>query len=144
MYYIHHSKRTIYTEQVVQDADLYNHVISGPSELGTQAGNTDKLAGTESFDTYPPGSPARHGGAAVVADGSLVMEVVELLRDPHGGAAAHRIPRGVGMARPTHGPGGRSAVSNRSHARQILLFDPPPNIRAPETHGSGNVHRSFT
>ena len=92
MYYIHHSKRTIYTEQVVQDADLYNHVISGPSELGTQAGNTDKLAGTQSFDTYPPGSPARHGGAAVVADGSLVMEVVELLREPHGGAAVHRIP----------------------------------------------------
>ena len=46
----------------MQDADLYNHVISGPSELGTQAGNTDKLAGTESFDTYPP-APS-HGTAA--------------------------------------------------------------------------------
>ena len=92
----------------------------------------------------PAGSLARCRGAAVVADGSLVMEVVELLREPHSGAAAHRIPRGVGMARPAHGPRGRGAVSNRSHARQGLLFGSSPSIRAPEAHGSRNVHRSFT
>ena len=49
---IEHSLQATYTEQVVQDADLYDYVIFGPSELATQADNIDKLAGTEGFDTY--------------------------------------------------------------------------------------------
>ena len=51
LYHTHYSERAIYTEQTVQDADLYDHVIFGPSELATPADNIDKLAGTESFDT---------------------------------------------------------------------------------------------
>ena len=49
---IEHSLQATYTEQVVQDADLYDYVIFGPSELATQADNIDKLAGTEDFVTY--------------------------------------------------------------------------------------------
>ena len=49
---IEHSLQSTYTEQVVQDADLYDYVIFGPSELATQADNIDKLAGTDGFDTY--------------------------------------------------------------------------------------------
>ena len=37
---------------MAQDADLYDYVIFGPSELATQADNIDKLAATEGFDTY--------------------------------------------------------------------------------------------
>ncbi|MEM7524564.1 MAG: substrate-binding domain-containing protein [Pseudomonadota bacterium] len=49
---IEHSLQATYANQVVQDADLYDYVIFGPSELATQADNIDKLAGTEGFDTY--------------------------------------------------------------------------------------------
>ena len=49
---IEHSLQATYTNQVVQDADLYDYVIFGPSELATQADNIDKLAGTEGFDTF--------------------------------------------------------------------------------------------
>ncbi len=35
-----------------QDADLYDYVIFGPSELATQADNISKLAGNEGFATY--------------------------------------------------------------------------------------------
>ncbi len=49
---IEHSLQSTYTAQVVQDADLYDYVIFGPSELATQADNIDKLAGTEDFVTY--------------------------------------------------------------------------------------------
>ena len=58
-YDTHYSERAIYTEQAVQDADLYDHVIFGPSVFATPADNVDKLAGTESFDTCPPALP--HG-----------------------------------------------------------------------------------
>lgn len=36
---IEHSLRSTYASQVEQDADLCDHVIFGPSELATQAGN---------------------------------------------------------------------------------------------------------
>ena len=49
---IEHSLQSTYATQVAQDADLYDYVIFGPSELATQADNIDKLAGTEGFDTY--------------------------------------------------------------------------------------------
>ncbi|MEL7137539.1 MAG: substrate-binding domain-containing protein [Pseudomonadota bacterium] len=49
---IEHSLQATYTTQVAQDADLYDYVIFGPSELATQADNIDKLGGTEGFDTY--------------------------------------------------------------------------------------------
>ncbi len=49
---IEHSLQSTYTAQVVQDADLYDYVIFGPSELATQADNIDKLAGTDGFVTY--------------------------------------------------------------------------------------------
>ncbi|MEO1490863.1 MAG: substrate-binding domain-containing protein [Pseudomonadota bacterium] len=49
---IEHSLQATYATQVAQDADLYDYVIFGPSELATQADNIDKLAGTEGFDTY--------------------------------------------------------------------------------------------
>ena len=49
---IEHSLQSTYTEQIVQDADLYDYVIFGPSELATQADNIDKLAGADGFDTY--------------------------------------------------------------------------------------------
>ncbi len=49
---IEHSLQATYATQVAQDADLYDYVIFGPSELATQADNIDKLAATEGFDTY--------------------------------------------------------------------------------------------
>ncbi|MEM1298392.1 MAG: substrate-binding domain-containing protein, partial [Pseudomonadota bacterium] len=49
---IEHSLQSTYATQVAQDADLYDYVIFGPSELATQADNIDKLSGTEGFDTY--------------------------------------------------------------------------------------------
>ncbi|MEM9063287.1 MAG: substrate-binding domain-containing protein [Pseudomonadota bacterium] len=49
---IEHSLQSTYATQVVQDADLYDYVIFGPSELATQADNIDKLSASEGFDTY--------------------------------------------------------------------------------------------
>ncbi len=49
---IEHSLQSTYAAQVAQDADLYDYVIFGPSELATQADNIDKLAGTDGFVTY--------------------------------------------------------------------------------------------
>ncbi|MEO0821905.1 MAG: substrate-binding domain-containing protein [Pseudomonadota bacterium] len=49
---IEHSLQSTYAGQVVQDADLYDYVIFGPSELATQADNIAKLSATEGFDTY--------------------------------------------------------------------------------------------
>lgn len=49
---IEHSLQATYATQVVQDADLYDYVIFGPSELATQADNIDKLSASEGFDTY--------------------------------------------------------------------------------------------
>jgi len=49
---IEHSLQATYATQVAQDADLYDYVIFGPSELATQADNIDKLAETDGFDTY--------------------------------------------------------------------------------------------
>lgn len=49
---IEHSLQGTYTEQVVQDADLYDYVIFGPSELQIQADNIDRLAGEEDFATF--------------------------------------------------------------------------------------------
>ena len=49
---IEHSLQGTYASQVTQDADLYDYVIFGPSELATQADNLDKLASTEDFVTY--------------------------------------------------------------------------------------------
>ncbi len=49
---IEHSLQSTYAAQVGQDADLYDYVIFGPSELATQADNIDKLAGNDGFTTY--------------------------------------------------------------------------------------------
>ena len=49
---IEHSLQSTYASQVEQDADLYDYVIFGPSELATQADNIDKLAGNDGFKTY--------------------------------------------------------------------------------------------
>ena len=49
---IEHSLQSTYANQVAQDADLYDYVIFGPSELAIQADNIDKLAGTDGFTTY--------------------------------------------------------------------------------------------
>ncbi|MEM9577819.1 MAG: substrate-binding domain-containing protein [Pseudomonadota bacterium] len=49
---IEHSLQTTYANQVVQDADLYDYVIFGPSELAIQADNIAKLAGEEDLTTY--------------------------------------------------------------------------------------------
>ncbi len=49
---IEHSLQATYANQVVQDEDLYDIVIFGPSELATQADNIDKLAGTEGLTTF--------------------------------------------------------------------------------------------
>lgn len=49
---IEHSLQSTYASQIEQDADLYDYVIFGPSELAIQADNIDKLAATEGFDTY--------------------------------------------------------------------------------------------
>jgi autoinducer 2-binding protein LuxP len=49
---IEHSLQSTYASQVEQDADLYDYVIFGPSELAIQADNIDKLAGNDGFNTY--------------------------------------------------------------------------------------------
>lgn len=49
---IEHSLQSTYANQVAQDADLYDYVIFGPSELAIQADNIDKLAGSDGFRTY--------------------------------------------------------------------------------------------
>ena len=49
---IEHSLQSTYAGQVAQDADLYDYVIFGPSELATQADNIDKLAATDGLVTY--------------------------------------------------------------------------------------------
>ncbi|WP_439523733.1 substrate-binding domain-containing protein [Marivita sp.] len=49
---IEHSLQSTYANQVAQDADLYDFVIFGPSELAIQADNIDKLAGNDGFATY--------------------------------------------------------------------------------------------
>ncbi|MGB3555822.1 MAG: substrate-binding domain-containing protein [Jannaschia sp.] len=49
---IEHSLQATYTTQVIQDKDIWDFVLFGPSELATQADNIDKLAGTEDFTTF--------------------------------------------------------------------------------------------
>ncbi|WP_299832493.1 substrate-binding domain-containing protein [uncultured Roseobacter sp.] len=49
---IEHSLQATYASQVEQDADLYDYVIFGPSELEIQADNIDKLSGNDGFATY--------------------------------------------------------------------------------------------
>jgi len=49
---VEHSLQATYASQVEQDADLYDFVIFGPSELATQADNIDKLAGNEDLTTF--------------------------------------------------------------------------------------------
>ncbi|MEM6564666.1 MAG: substrate-binding domain-containing protein [Pseudomonadota bacterium] len=49
---IEHSLQSTYANQVEQDADLYDYVIFGPSELAIQADNIDKLAANDGFSTY--------------------------------------------------------------------------------------------
>ncbi|WP_299546356.1 substrate-binding domain-containing protein [uncultured Tateyamaria sp.] len=49
---IEHSLQSTYANQVVQDADLYDYVIFGPSELAIQADNIDKMAANNDFSTY--------------------------------------------------------------------------------------------
>ncbi len=49
---IEHSLQSTYATQVAQDADLYDYVIFGPSELATQADNIEKLVQTEGLTTY--------------------------------------------------------------------------------------------
>ncbi len=49
---IEHSLQATYANQVAQDADLYDYVIFGPSELAIQADNIDKLSGNDGFATY--------------------------------------------------------------------------------------------
>ncbi|WP_201769893.1 substrate-binding domain-containing protein [Actibacterium mucosum] len=49
---IEHSLQSTYANQVEQDADLYDYVIFGPSELAIQADNIDKLSANDGFATY--------------------------------------------------------------------------------------------
>lgn len=49
---VEHSLQATYASQVDQDADLYDYVIFGPSELATQADNIDKLASNSDLTTY--------------------------------------------------------------------------------------------
>lgn len=49
---IEHSLQSTYTEQVLQDGNLYDFIIFGPSELATQADNIDRLAKSEDFKTF--------------------------------------------------------------------------------------------
>ena len=49
---IEHSLQATYASQVDQDADIYDFVIFGPSELATQADNIDKLAGNPDLKTF--------------------------------------------------------------------------------------------
>lgn len=49
---IEHSLQATYASQVEQDADIYDFVIFGPSELATQADNIDKLSGNPDLTTF--------------------------------------------------------------------------------------------
>ena len=49
---IEHSLQSTYTAQVEQDADLYDFVIFGPSELAIQGDNIEKLAKNEDLTTF--------------------------------------------------------------------------------------------
>lgn len=49
---VEHSLQATYAAQVDQDADLYDFVIFGPSELATQADNIDKLAQNPDLTTF--------------------------------------------------------------------------------------------
>lgn len=49
---IEHSLQATYASQVDQDADIYDFVIFGPSELATQGDNIDKLAGNPDLTTF--------------------------------------------------------------------------------------------
>ncbi|WP_298434864.1 substrate-binding domain-containing protein [uncultured Jannaschia sp.] len=49
---IEHSLQATYTDQVIQDKDIWDFVLFGPSELATQADNIDKLAATDDFTTF--------------------------------------------------------------------------------------------
>ncbi|HUG63185.1 MAG TPA: ribose ABC transporter substrate-binding protein, partial [Methylomirabilota bacterium] len=49
---IEHELQSTYATQVVQDADQYDYIVFGPSELATQGDNIEKLANTEGFVTY--------------------------------------------------------------------------------------------
>ncbi len=49
---IEHSLQSTYTEQLLQDSDLYDFVVFGPSELATQADNIDRLSKSEDFKTF--------------------------------------------------------------------------------------------
>ncbi|MEO0380100.1 MAG: substrate-binding domain-containing protein [Pseudomonadota bacterium] len=49
---IEHSLQSTYASQVDQDADLYDYVIFGPSELAIQGDNIEKLAKNDGFSTY--------------------------------------------------------------------------------------------
>jgi len=49
---VEHSLQSTYASQVEQDADLYDYVIFGPSELEIQADNIDKLSANDDFSTY--------------------------------------------------------------------------------------------
>jgi len=47
-----HDLQSTYADTVIQDADFYDYVIFGPSELVTQQNNIQNLANTEAFSTY--------------------------------------------------------------------------------------------
>lgn len=49
---IEHALQSTYTEQVLQDGDLYDVVVFGPSELATQADNIERLSGSDDFTTF--------------------------------------------------------------------------------------------
>jgi autoinducer 2-binding protein LuxP len=49
---VEHSLQATYASQVDQDADLYDYVIFGPSELAIQGDNIEKLAKNDGFSTY--------------------------------------------------------------------------------------------
>ncbi len=49
---IEHSLQATYASQVDQDADLYDFVIFGPSELAIQGDNIEKLAKNENLTTF--------------------------------------------------------------------------------------------
>lgn len=49
---IEHSLQATYTAQVEQDADIYDFVIFGPSELAIQGDNIEKLAKNEDLTTF--------------------------------------------------------------------------------------------
>jgi len=49
---IEHSLQSTYTAQVDQDADIYDFVIFGPSELAIQGDNIEKLAKNENLTTF--------------------------------------------------------------------------------------------